>query len=111
MCYQLGWMKGQRLDKYVMELKDRDSWLKISEDECARLPHMVKGGLDESSTKLTIGYMQDDNERISRAASCLKEPLGAPCTKATVEDWVYHVYPKCLLGGGNRLTGAATQVA
>merc|ERR1712079_202577 len=100
MCYQMGWLKGQRLDKHVMKLQDRDAWLKIAEAECARLPQMVKGGIDENSRKVTIGYMEDDNQRVCRAAECLKSPPWAFwCKKATVEDWAYHLYPKCLLGG------------
>merc|ERR1719188_2306926 len=59
MCQQMGWLKGQRLDKHMKKLKDREAWLKVSEEECARLPGMVKGGLDENSLEVTIGYMAD----------------------------------------------------
>jgi len=109
MCYQMGWMKGQRLDEHVMKLRDREAWLDLSEAECQRLPEMVRGPLN--STKLTIGYMQDDNVRVMIASECLRAPPGSSsCERATLEDYAYHLYPKCLLGG-ERLTGAAGQIA
>lgn len=110
MCYQMGWLKGQRLDKHIDDLQNREAWLNLAEQECARLPAMVEEGLDDTWTNLTIGYMEDDNGRICNAANCLTSPNEDSCKKATVRDWVYHLYPKCLLGG-ERLTGAASQIA
>jgi hypothetical protein len=110
MCQQMGWLKGQRLDKHMDKLKDREAWLKVSEEECARLPKMIEGGIDDNSTVYSIGYMADDNQRICIAADCLMQPLDAQCTKATIHDWVTHLYPKCLLGG-DRINGAAGQIA
>jgi len=113
MCYQAGWMKGQRLDEHMSKLFDREAWLKLAEQECARLPGLSPDGL-KNSTKLTIGFMGDDNMRIADAATCLSAPRDAPCRKATVEDWAYHLYPKCLLGQPGHptsLAGAAGQIA
>merc|ERR1712187_897657 len=112
----MGWMKGQRLDEHVMKLADREAWLRLSEEECARLPQMVEGGLDENSEELSIGYMAGNNLPVVSRALCLKEPLDAPCAKATIRDWVLHLYPKfylypkCLLGG-EHINGAAAQIA
>lgn len=108
MCYQMGWMKGQRLDAHLQDLQDAEAWLRLSEQECQRIGQLVEQPMNQS--KLTIGYMQDDNMRIVLAASCLFLDDSAPCSKANIEDWVYHLYPKCLLGG-DRLTGAAGQIA
>mmetsp|Transcript_6841 Transcript_6841/g.16158 ORF Transcript_6841/g.16158 Transcript_6841/m.16158 type:complete len:293 (-) Transcript_6841:44-922(-) len=108
MCYMMGWLKGQHLDKDVMKLMDEQAWLNVSERECKRLPGMLDGPLDEK--KLTIGYMQDDNDRICLASECLMFPANPFCKRATLEDYVYHLYPKCLLGG-DRLTGASGQIS
>jgi len=107
MCYQMGWMKGQRLDAHVQDLQDPDAWLRVAEQECQRIGQLVEQPMNQ--TKLTIGFMQDDNSRMVDVASCLYLDHSAPCSKATIEDWVYHLYPKCLLGG-DRLTGAAGQI-
>merc|ERR1719414_2129080 len=106
----MGWMKGQRLDAHLMDLRDREAWLRLSEAECARLPQMLPDGMDENSKELTIGYMSMYNGRICDASSCLTEPREAWCAKATLEDYAMHLCPKCLLGG-ERLTGAASQIA
>lgn len=112
MCYQMGWLKGQRLDKHVMKLKNQTEWFKLAGEECARLPLMVNDSslVDVNGKYMTIGYMADDNMRILHAANCLYRPHSERCKKPTIEDWVIHLYPKCLLGG-DQLTGAAGQVA
>jgi hypothetical protein len=123
MCYQLGWMRGQRLDKHIQKLSNDEEWLKIVEDECRHLVDLVNESdrwmFDEDSKYMTVGHMSDDNFRIMDASECLWTPLGAPCKtqyqaqpvqKATLLDWAVHIYPKCLLAPGERLTGAALQI-
>merc|ERR1719469_1048020 len=94
-----------------MKLQNREEWLKLTENECARLPPMAPELTNENQKEMSLGFMADDNVRICNAATCLKTPRGDPsCTKATIKDWAEHLYPKCLLGG-DRLVGAAGQIA
>mmetsp|Transcript_27760 Transcript_27760/g.64733 ORF Transcript_27760/g.64733 Transcript_27760/m.64733 type:complete len:300 (+) Transcript_27760:57-956(+) len=109
MCYMMGWLKGQRLDEHVMDLLDEAKWREVTTAECSRLPQMVEGGLDENSREMTIGFMEDDNARMCQVSECLAKPRDDPCTKATLKDYVYHLYPKCLLD--EQLSGASGQVA
>jgi hypothetical protein len=123
MCYQMGWMRGQRLDKHIQKLSNAEEWLKVVEDECRHVVDLVNESdrwmFDEDSKYMTVGYMADDNNRIRDASECLWEPLGTPCKrhyqaqpvqKATLLDYALHLYPKCLLGTAGHLTGNAAQM-
>jgi len=114
MCYLMGWLKGQgRLDEDLMKMKSVEEWYQVTERECARLPPMLNESSEAlaRSEKMTIGYMVDDNERINQASNCLWKDYDATCKRATIQDYAMHLYPKCLLGANNRLTGAAGQIA